>query len=262
MCAQFQGSTVRRNCERCGRPLPLAGDTEPVILVSVFPDQVLNCAVHLSYGPGALPCSTCQHINHTGLPQAIVGEDVNGLIYTPEAIAGGSPLEQRALKAFQNRFGKQPIVVRDGRSFRRAFIETFLLRHFTLLNDFLSSDRNILDWITEHESALDHSFFAAGWLASTGAVFVMTRKAGEAPPNEVLPHEQATESERHVIQINNAQKEVSADVAHVLAALLMCWTLRTMQTRSFDGFRAVAPSSGPENCSGRRDWRIARQTDR
>ena len=64
--------------------------------------------------------------------------------------------------------------------------------------------------------------------------------------NQVLPHEQATDAERHLIQKKAAQNAVARHVAHVLSVLLVHWAVRCMQARSFDAFREVAPSLVPK----------------
>src|SRR5258708_35591372 len=132
MATQRDSSISRHNCSRCSRPLPIQGDRNAEILVSVFPEMAFNCLVHLQYGPGAIPCDSCQYINHRALPQAILGADVQGLLYMPETIESGSTSEQRAIAVFQLHFGRAPIIVRDRRSFRRTSIEMFLMKQIAL----------------------------------------------------------------------------------------------------------------------------------
>ena len=127
MVSQPQSQAPLRQCERCGRSLPVIGEKNAIILVSAFPEMVLNCLIHLQHGPGALPCQTCNHVNRLGLPQAIVGPDVRGLVFMPEHINAGTPEAERALKAFRQNFNEEPVVVYDARNFRKTFIEMFLL---------------------------------------------------------------------------------------------------------------------------------------
>jgi hypothetical protein len=246
MITQPQHPTAQRNCERCGRPLPLVGEGEAILLVSDFPEKVYNCFIHLQHGPRALPCLACDHVNQLGLPQAIVGADVQGLLYMPENISRGSPQEERALDAFRRRFRNDPIVVYDARSFRRTFIEMFLQRHLAALNDFRTTDENMLVWITKNETAITPSFFAAGWLASVGAVFVLSRPPEQAPRNLFLPHEETTDAERHVVQQHTVHTEVAVGVGRILAALLVRWAVRCMEAHSFETFRAIAPRLVPK----------------
>jgi tetratricopeptide (TPR) repeat protein len=246
MADQPQRAILQRNCEKCGRPLPLRGDGDAVFLVTIFPEQALNCYVHLQVGPGALPCSNCHHINHLGLPQAIVDSDGQGLLYMPDTVAQGSSAEQTAIKVFRRNLGKEPAVVRDSRAFRRTFIEMFLGRHINLLNDFIGTDDNLHVWITNHQKELDHAFFAAGWLASTGALQMLARPIEAGAPRGVLPHEQASEAERHVAQQRAVQQQVAANLGHLIAGLLAVWVVRIMEARSFAAFLEAAPRLLPK----------------
>jgi tetratricopeptide (TPR) repeat protein len=164
----------------------------------------------------------------------------------PENISRGSPQEERALDAFRRRFRNDPIVVYDARSFRRTFIEMFLQRHLAALNDFRTTDENMLVWITKNETAITPSFFAAGWLASVGAVFVLSRPPEQAPRNLFLPHEETTDAERHVVQQHTVHTEVAVGVGRILAALLVRWAVRCMEAHSFETFRAIAPRLVPK----------------
>lgn len=235
----------RRLCELCGRPLPLAGEGDAVILASFFPEQPLNCYVHLQEGPSALPCASCKHINRLGLPQAVVEVGRQGLLFMPDGFSEGSRTERRAIDAFRSNFKIDPVIVRDRRSFRRAFIKMFVLKQTNLLNSFMSAESNGA-WVTEHEKALDDSFFAACWLGAHGAIEGVARPVEQGQQTDVIRHETLTEGDRHVTKQNEVVELMAQQTALVLATLLQLWAIRTMEGRSFGKFLAQAPTIVPK----------------
>ena len=237
----FSPELKDRNCERCGRPLPLAGEGDAVILASFFPEQPLNCYIHLEAGPSALPCATCKHINYVGLPQAVVELRRQGLLHIPESVRKGSPAERQASGAFRSNFGFDPLIVRDRRSFRREFIRIFMLGPMALLNGFITA-KNKIAWVTEHEKALDHSFFAACWLAASGAIESVARPAEQGQQTDVIRHETLAEADRHLAKQNEVLKLTARQAGLVVATLLQLWAIRTMEGRSFGKFLAAAPT--------------------
>jgi hypothetical protein len=232
-------------CEQCSEKFPVTGDSDWSVLVSLFPQHLLNCYVHLASGPSVLPCERCGHLTAFDVPQLVLGANAEAVLYIPDDIAPPDPARDDQVLGivFRLRADAGPAgltVARDRRSFRRGFIERFVIPAGDLTNQFLLTNEPALTWIEQHEAVLSEAFFAVCWLAASGAIPVFQVLADAAPASSFVPHEQAPPDANHVVKQHKAQQATAAHAGEILGWLLILWAMRSLEDRSFNRYRAAA----------------------
>lgn len=231
------GLESRLSCAVCGRLLPFVGDPNNRLFSTIFPDMAFAFLVHLAYGPGSIPCAACRNNNKLGFSQIVVGPSGGAILYLAD---GSDEVNIRKLLHAHLKTTSDLTVVRDDRTFRRAFLQTFVVQHVQLLNELSLSETDLFSWVKHNESRLDKSFFTALWLLESGVVPTFTRSSEDTPTTGgFIPHEEATTNELHVNSQRNARQVLSKQTGEILGWLFVLWAQRSLEARSFNAFRDV-----------------------
>ena len=224
-------------CEECGEVL--GGADGYGILVSRFPQDLLNSYFHLLAGPSALPCKRCAHVTRFSMAQLVVGPDTKAVLYIPDDVVPSDPTRDNALLHIVSKLRNCTdetglAIARDRKGFRRAFLQSFIAPAAHLANEFWVSSGPTYAWVEQHEDELNEAFFAAQWLLSSDAVPTFQVPGDTLPTSSFIPHEQAPADANHVVKRRKTGDEIAQRAGAILGWIMTIWAMRTFEARSFD----------------------------
>src|SRR5436305_1922822 len=133
----------------CNKPLPIQFTHAHNLSVALFPENLLGCLVHLTYGPTIIPCPRCGHRNDIADGGVwIVNRKREAIAYVADRL-----LVNETKEGLEQNLGKDFAVniVQDVHAYRTAVISRFIApRAAAVLNDAVLDPRGVGPWVRDN----------------------------------------------------------------------------------------------------------------